>query len=396
VSNRREWDAAPTDGPSSEAEKLHKRERAMRRAYEVIADPELTFSEQIDALLNVVRDAIDVDYATLSKADSTADRYIFEAVAVPDDADLRAGDSAPLQTTNCERVVETQQTLVLNDVAVDAPGLADRAGNAEWGISCYLGAPVSVDGDVRGTFCFYEMEARSEDFSDWEVTFVELLSDWVGSELERRRQRDRLEAFAGMLAHELRNPLSVAKIYQRQAAEGDEAAAEQVATALDRIEELIDIILVTACGEDSSIDWESVAVADAATEAWTDATDDDEADLVVETERIVEADSIHFHHLLENLFANAVEHGAPDVTVRIGDLANGFYVEDDGSGIAVEERGSVFEAGYTTEDSGMGLGLTFVTQLADAYGWECHVTESESGGARFEFTGVEIVSESDE
>jgi signal transduction histidine kinase len=37
--------------------------------------------------------------------------------------------------------------------------------------------------------------------------------------------------------------------------------------------------------------------------------------------------------LLENLFRNAVEHSGDEVTITVGSLEDGFYVEDDGSGI---------------------------------------------------------------
>jgi len=29
----------------------------------------------------------------------------------------------------------------------------------------------------------------------------------------------------------------------------------------------------------------------------------------------------------------------------------------------------------------------------EAHDWDCEITESEDGGARFEFTGVEVVEE---
>ena len=366
---------------------LRRHKRALRRTYEIIADTDQSFSQQIDALLRVVRDAVETDYATLSRVHEAADTYLFETVDVPDDVDLEAGDSVPLaELPNCANVVKTEQTLVLEDVEVQAPELADPT----WGISCYLGAPVTVNGEVYGTFCFYGMEARSAEFTDWEVTFVELLSNWVGYELERKLQNDRLNSFAGMLAHELRNPLQIAQLYHPEAVEGKEAAAEEVKNAHDRIEELIDVMLVTARSVDSVIDWKAVELADAATETWSDVSVD-EADLVVETDHIIEADPIHLQHLLKNLITNAVEHSGPDVTVRIGDLSTGFYVEDDGPGIPEAERRQVFGAGYTTDADGFGLGLTFIAQLADTYNWECRVTESDAGGARFEFRGVELV-----
>ncbi|RBI64720.1 hypothetical protein DMJ13_06995 [halophilic archaeon] len=110
----------------------------------------------------------------------------------------------------------------------------------------------------------------------------------------------------------------------------------------------------------------------------------------------VSADSVHIRQLLENLFENAVEHGGADVTVRIGDLedADGFYVEDDGPGIPDADREAVLEAGYTTASNGIGLGPTFASQLAAAYAWDCTVTGSASGGARFEFRNVECADAS--
>ncbi|MFB6217624.1 MAG: sensor histidine kinase, partial [Halobacteriaceae archaeon] len=47
-----------------------------------------------------------------------------------------------------------------------------------------------------------------------------------------------------------------------------------------------------------------------------------------------------------------------------------------------------FESGYTTTDAGTGFGLAIVAEIAAAHGWAVGVTESASGGARFEITGV--------
>jgi signal transduction histidine kinase len=81
------------------------------------------------------------------------------------------------------------------------------------------------------------------------------------------------------------------------------------------------------------------------------------------------------------------------VTITIGELEDGFYVADDGDGIPEDERDDVFEAGYTTTDHGTGFGLSIVSDVVEAHGWEIHLTESAEGGARFEITGVDIDSE---
>lgn len=143
------------------------------------------FDAQVTDLLEVGRETLGMEYATLSYIDT--DTYVFEAVDSPADSTLQAGEMVPLtELPSCKQVVETEQSLVLKDVEAEAPELVD----ATWGISAYIGAPVFVDGEIYGTFCFYGMEARSEAFSDWDRTFVELLTTWVSSRLDQR-QRDR-------------------------------------------------------------------------------------------------------------------------------------------------------------------------------------------------------------
>jgi signal transduction histidine kinase len=92
---------------------------------------------------------------------------------------------------------------------------------------------------------------------------------------------------------------------------------------------------------------------------------------------------------LENLFRNAIEHGGEDVTIRVGGLSDGFYVEDDGPGIPEDARDEVFEVGYSTSPNGTGFGLNIVKEIVEAHGWEIGVTAGMDGGARFEITGVE-------
>ncbi|UPW01153.1 HAMP domain-containing histidine kinase [Halorussus gelatinilyticus] len=255
-----------------------------------------------------------------------------------------------------------------------------------------------------------------------EARAISRARDAEDHERELQRQNERLESFASMLAHELRNPLNIAQIYLPQATAGDEAAAAEVESAHERIEEMIDVLLITARSTDSSVETGRASLGEVAAEAW-EGLPVERANLVVETDRTVPADPVHLRHLLENLFKNAVEHGSTSsrpsaddavehgsttsrpadddavehadesVTVRVGDLPSGFYVADDGPGIPADERAAVFDAGYTTDADGIGLGLTFISQLAETYGWDCTLTESEAGGARFEFRNVETETE---
>lgn len=115
-----------------------------------------------------------------------------------------------------------------------------------------------------------------------------------------------------------------------------------------------------------------------------------EGTCTVDAEATVRADRHLLQQLLKNLFRNAVEHGGPDVTVRVGDLDSGFYVADDGPGIPAAERADIFERGYSKKRDGMGYGLAIVERAVQAHDWDISVTESASGGVRFEIRGVTV------
>ena len=116
-----------------------------------------------------------------------------------------------------------------------------------------------------------------------------------------------------------------------------------------------------------------------------------EATLVTDNDATVTADRSRLQQLLENLFGNAIEHAGEDVMITVGMFDDGFFVSDDGTGIPESERDDVFEPGYSGSEGGTGFGLSIVERVADAHGWEIHVTESTDGGARFEITGVNLV-----
>ena len=210
---------------------------------------------------------------------------------------------------------------------------------------------------------------------------------------ELERQNERLENFASMVSHDLRNPLNVASLRLENAmvtGEGGEDV-QSAADALDRMEGLIDDVLALARQGQPIDEPEPVSLGMTARAAWG-MVETGDATLVEGDDVTVLADPDRLQQLLENLFRNAIEHGGAGVTVSIGALADGdgFSVADDGDGIPKDERGDIFASGYTTNEDGTGFGLAIVQEIADAHRWEVAVTESTEGGAQFEFRGVEM------
>ncbi|WP_232702740.1 sensor histidine kinase [Halobacterium wangiae] len=239
----------------------------------------------------------------------------------------------------------------------------------------------------------YEVSVTSVDQAGARTGRVVLLQDVT----ERQVREERLEEFASVVSHDLRNPLNVARGHLELGREsGDDAHFETADDALDRMERIIDDLLTLAREGDADVDGEVMSLDAAARTAW-DAVDtiDADATIDVQTDGSVVADETALLRLLENLFRNSVEHGttSPDgtsadgsVTVTVGATDDGFFVADDGPGIPAEDRENVFERGYTTSENGTGFGLAIVQEVADAHGWGLSLTTATGEGTRFDVT----------
>ena len=213
-------------------------------------------------------------------------------------------------------------------------------------------------------------------------------------ERELEQQNERLEKFASIVSHDLRNPLQVASGRLSLArAECDSNHLDDIEDALDRMDVLIEDTLTLARQGETIDERTTVSLADAVQKAW-ETTETASATLeTVDELMTVRGDADRIRELLENLFRNAVEHGSENVTVRVGTSGDSFYVADNGSGISNETRDEIFEYGYTTSAEGTGLGLAIVERIAEAHGWDVTVTDGNNGGARFEFSGLESNSD---
>lgn len=199
--------------------------------------------------------------------------------------------------------------------------------------------------------------------------------------------QDVRDAFVRILSHDLQNPLNVADLHLDLARrDNDNENLETVARALDRLDALVADLLQLAEGGQLVEEVKPVELREVAETCWETLLTE-EATLVCDEECTIRADPAQLRQLLENLFLNAVEHGGDDVTVAVGCLDDepGFYVEDDGAGIAVNPPPTVFEPGVSTASEGTGYGLYIVSVIAGAHGWEYRVTPGSDGGARFEF-----------
>lgn len=217
------------------------------------------------------------------------------------------------------------------------------------------------------------------------------VTERVTRERQLRSQKEQLDEFATVVSHDLRNPLNVA--HARAHLLSEECESEHlgpIVESLDRMEEIISDTLTLARQGQVVADPEEIELVNLVGACWkTVATA--EATIEIADETTITGDRGRLQHVFENLFRNAIEHGGPEVTVRVGQIdAHGIYVEDTGPGIPEHAREDVFEPGHSSASDGTGFGLAIVKRIADAHGWNVEIIDGSEGGTRFEFTGLRL------
>ena len=266
----------------------------------------------------------------------------------------------------------------------------ERFGYGSEGV--FVAAPVVIDWTLSRVLVVDGAPAGR--LSERTETRLRTAGELIGRTLRRNdrrreieRQNERLERFASVISHDLQNPLNVITGFAELAREsGDPAAIDRIEAAAERMETILeDLRTLTREAEDLG-ELEEASVAAVARRA-NRAVETPEATVEIDEIGRVETDPSRLRQAFENLFRNAVEHGGEDVTVRLERIEDGFAFVDDGAGFSPEDRGQVFNDGYTGGD-GTGLGLAIVRTVIEAHGWAIAATEAEGGGARFEITGV--------
>jgi PAS domain S-box-containing protein len=215
------------------------------------------------------------------------------------------------------------------------------------------------------------------------------------------RKNDRLKEFTDILAHDLKNPLNAIDQYLTLYDDtGEQTYIENIDETTDRMARLVDDLLRVARQGDVVQEPEQTDIETVVDTAWEGAGGTD-ASLTYEPVPTVSADPDRLIELFENVFRNAVKHGErgsgeqttgqTGVSVRVGPLSNGIYIEDDGPGIPPELGDEVFDHGVTTARDGSGYGLSIVRTIVNAHGWDLSLGTAETGGARFEITGIEFL-----
>jgi PAS domain S-box-containing protein len=230
---------------------------------------------------------------------------------------------------------------------------------------------------------------------------------------EDHRRRDALAKFAGHVAHDLQNPLTVVstwtELLQQSFEDHDSVTAAQglpstnrVLQATARMRDFIRELLDYTVARDQTLQCTNVDLAALAEDVAALRRDfgshrsDSPPTITVEGSGSAWVDPQMLRIVIDNLVSNAVKFVAPGVTpqvvVSIQPAGPGWVtvaVTDNGIGIIEDQRARIFDSFVRLDNgdyAGTGLGLGICHRIVTRHGGEITVSEAEdSGGARVEF-----------
>jgi PAS domain S-box-containing protein len=265
---------------------------------------------------------------------------------------------------------------------------------------------------------YIEAEANPVYGADGEVSYVvHLIRDITErkrAEEELKRINKELEAYAYVVSHDLKGPISIIissigaldELEKRCQGETEPEEMKAIIDIIDRsarnAEKLVNDLLSLAEAGQASEEISEVDVGEIVRRIFEERSGriEERGIKVVMDDDLgrITADPTHIYQLFANLIGNALEHNDnphPEVKVEyIGESKSGslrYRVTDNGSGFSNVDSGSLFEPFYKGNGGGTGIGLAIVKRIVDLYGGD--IRAFDNGGAHFEFTLKELAQE---
>lgn len=247
-----------------------------------------------------------------------------------------------------------------------------------------------------------EMITRTEDLTPLPVEgddeIARLATAFNGLLASLSASRDRQRRLVADAGHELRTPLTSLRtnldlLLQSDAAGGLDPAAraellDDVGAQIEEMSNLVGDLVELARDEPLRRAVEQVDLAEVIDRAVTRARRRGTG-LTFEIDCEpwwVTGESASLERAVTNLLDNAVKWSPPGGTVRIRLNHGTLTVDDEGPGIAEDDRAHVFERFYRSDESrsmpGSGLGLSIVRQVTERHSGTVRVDETEAGGTR--------------
>ena len=330
------------------------------------------------------------------------------------------GYSAGMRGSSLERVLETGEPRILNDLESylsSHPHSDSTRRIVEEGMRSSLTCPLIVAGKPTGFIFFSSL--KTGEYREAHVALFQEIAGQLALALEKSRlyeevlrANDQKDKFLGIAAHDLRNPLAVIKGYAELLSGGTLGAIalaqkkplEVIVQRCDKMLRLIyDLLDVSAIESGrlalvrrnidlkaflKEIALDSALLAKGKSIAFVAEIPEDLPTIMMDPDRI--------DQVINNLITNAIKFSKPGsrIVLRVVRLkeAVAISVTDRGAGIPRSEIPKMFQYfGKTTVlpsagEKSTGLGLAIVKRMVEAHGGKIGVESEPGKGSTFTFT----------
>ena len=374
----------------------------------------ISANAQVPVILETIQLATGMGFAAVARVTEsrwitcqTVDRLAFG---------LTPGEELDIETTFCHEVEKSSADIFINDIETDETW-CNQPSPARFGYRSYVSVPIwRRDGSFFGTLCAVDPAAR--DVKDPRIVgMFHLFARIIGEGLEmterleesqaavghERRLATMQDRFIAILAHDLRNPVSVLmsgfRMMERRDLSGDMARIVTLMKgSVQRMSLLIENLLDNArkrSGAGMIIDTKPTAdlvpVLHQIVDELAAVSPDQRLVARIDLPQVLVCDSDRVAQLLSNLLGNAVTYGTPGTEItldaRIDDGALVCAVTNQGDRIEAAQRDRLFlpfEQGLDRPSrEGLGLGLYIAAEIAKGHGGTLEV---DSDDARTVFT----------
>jgi len=400
---------------------LKKSSHTLQTMHEITSSRHMSFEGKIDALLRTGCNCFGTDYGAFIQNKETQSlvlrfvgtQPIYNRGDLIDNNHLFAScltaDSDPLIITNASSDIFFKEHYQYTNLKVNS----------------YVGIPVIVSGSLFGYLEYGSLDTSKPSHSLIEIEMLQLLSQWIGGEIQRQQAHDNAQQhqadlahvarlgtmgeMASGLAHELNQPLTAIVNYTRgcvrrlsgkkvedlpaivNAMEHSCSEAERAAEIIRRMRELVnkelprreandinDIIEVVIKLVQPKIKENHVSII---------------RELVQKPPKVF-VDRIQIEQVLINLLNNAIDAMKDTPILKREIIIQSRYdkevvqvkVFDRGSGLPNNMRSDVFEPFFSTKNEGMGMGLSISRSIMEAHNGNLNAEQRELGGSIFSFT----------
>jgi signal transduction histidine kinase len=367
----------------------------------------------VPVLLEIICRMTGLRFAVLARV--TGQRWMCLAAHDEMGFGMRPGDELDIATTFCHEIWRSRQGIIIDDVSADAR-YCDHPTPGMYGFQSYISMPILLrDGHFFGTLCAIDTQPSRLDTPMVRGMF-RAFTDLVASYLDERRALDPAETkqldaravaelhdqLVTVLGHDLRNPIAAilasAKLLKTTGV-GDQAtsivdiierSATRMFSMVDDVTDFARARLGSGMGlarRTERIDQVIALVVDEMRLTYPDRR----ILLHSDAPGHIDADSGQIARLASNLLVNALKYGDPTQPVVIEASRTGEFrlsVVNKGAPIAADRIEGLFapfvRGDVRPDQSGLGLGLYIVSEIAKAHGGLVHV-RSDDEETRFTF-----------